>query len=137
MGSHDPFGIWNTNYGQKKGRKSICQFDSWPLKVRNHLDFFACKWRATYNWKALDEDYNFTLDIISIKGLHTKLWAHKVVRVPVVRILGLPLGSPRTKCHLDVGLVKRQRVYYRGRWWLPPSLGHGESCEFEFARGSS
>ncbi len=24
----------------------------------------------------------------------------------------------------------------RGRWWLPLSLGHGESCEFVFARGS-
>ncbi len=25
----------------------------------------------------------------------------------------------------------------RERWWLPPSLGHGESCESVFARGSS
>jgi hypothetical protein len=23
-----------------------------------------------------------------------------------------------------------------GRWWLPPSPGHGESCESVFARGS-
>jgi len=128
--------IWNTSYGQKKGRESICPFDCWPLKVKNHPDFLACKWRATYNWKALDEDYNFTLDIILIKGLHTKLRARKVVRVPFVRILGLPLGSLRTKCHSDVGLVEWQRIYYRGRWWLPPSLGRGESCEFEFARGS-
>jgi hypothetical protein len=42
----------------------------------------------------------------------------------------------RTKCHLDVGLVERRKVYYKGgRLWLPPSLGRGESCEFEFARG--
>jgi hypothetical protein len=27
---------------------------------------------------------------------------------------GLPFGSPRTKCHLDVGLVERRRVYYKG-----------------------
>jgi len=26
----------------------------------------------------------------------------------------LPLGSPRTKCHLDVGLVERHKVYYKG-----------------------
>jgi len=24
--------IWNTSYGQKKGRESNCQFDSWPKK---------------------------------------------------------------------------------------------------------
>jgi len=27
--------IWNTSYGQKKGRESNWQFDFWPLKVRN------------------------------------------------------------------------------------------------------
>jgi hypothetical protein len=27
---------------------------------------------------------------------------------------GLPLGSPETKCHLDVGLVERHREYYKG-----------------------
>jgi hypothetical protein len=31
-----------------------------------------------------------------------------------VRILGLPLGSPETKCHLDVGLVERHKIYYKG-----------------------
>jgi hypothetical protein len=38
----------NTTYGQKKGRESNWQFDSQPLKVVNHLNFLACKWRATY-----------------------------------------------------------------------------------------
>jgi hypothetical protein len=34
--------------------------------------------------------------------------------------------------------MARHRVYYKGgRWWLPPSSGHGESCESVFARGSS
>jgi hypothetical protein len=31
-----------------------------------------------------------------------------------VKILGLPLGSPETKCHLDVGLVERHKIYYKG-----------------------
>jgi hypothetical protein len=44
--------------------------------------------------------------------MHKKLWACKVTRVLVVRILRLPLGSPKTKCCLDVGLVERHRVYY-------------------------
>jgi len=65
-------------------------------------------------WKALDEGYNFALKLISIRGLHTKLRARKVVRIPIVRISRLSLGSPGTKCHLDVGLVGRHRVYYKG-----------------------
>jgi hypothetical protein len=40
--------------------------------------------------------------------------APKVVGVPSLGISGLPLGSPRTKCHLDVGLVERHKVYYKG-----------------------
>jgi hypothetical protein len=73
-----------------------------------------CRWLATYCWKALDEGYNFSLDFISIEGLHTKLLGPKVVGVTVVKISRLPLGSPGTKCHLDVSLVERHRVYYKG-----------------------
>ncbi len=31
-----------------------------------------------------------------------------------MRISGLPLGSPKTKCHLDVGLVEKHTVNYKG-----------------------
>jgi hypothetical protein len=34
--------------------------------------------------------------------------------ISTMRILGLPLRSLRTKCHLDVGLVKKHIVYYKG-----------------------
>jgi len=57
----------------------------------------VCKWRATYHWKALNEGYNFALNLISIAGLHAKLWAPKVAGILVVRILGLPFGSLGTK----------------------------------------
>jgi hypothetical protein len=30
-----------------------------------------------------------------------------------------------------------QRILYGGRWWLPSSMGHGESCESKVARGLS
>jgi hypothetical protein len=105
--------IWNTSYGQKKGWESNWQFDSRPLKVRNDLDFLVWRWRATYCWKDLDKGYNFAWDPISIRGLHKKLWACKVAGILVVRISGLPLESPETKCHLDVGLVKKHRIYYK------------------------
>jgi hypothetical protein len=85
--------IWNTSYSQK---------------------ILACRQRATYCWKALDESYNFDLDHITIKGFHTKLCASKVAKIPTVGILGLPLGSPGTKNHLDVALVESCIVYYKG-----------------------
>ncbi len=97
--------IWNRSYGQKKGRKSNWQFDSWPLKVKNHPNFLVSNWRATYCWKALNEGYNFVFDFVSIGGLNTKLWGPKVTLVPTLVILGLPFGSPGTKCYLDVGLM--------------------------------
>ncbi len=70
--------IWNTCCGQKKGWasnwESTWQFDSRPLKVRNHPDFLAFRWRATYRWKDLDEGYtNFF-----ILHLHWRS-AHKVI----------------------------------------------------------
>jgi hypothetical protein len=106
--------IWNTSYDQKKGQESNWSFDSRPLKVRKRPDFLACRWRATYYWKAFNKGYNFALNLISIEGLHTKLWGPKVTRVSTLGISRFPFGSPGTKCHLDVGLVKKDRVYYKG-----------------------
>jgi hypothetical protein len=74
----------NTSYGQKKGQDSNWQFNSRPLKVKNHPYFFAGKCLATDRWKALNKGYNFALNFISIGGLHAKLWASKVVKIVVV-----------------------------------------------------
>jgi hypothetical protein len=104
---------WNTSYGQKKGWKSNWQFDSRPLKVENRPDSHACRQHATYRWKTLDKGYNFASDLIAIGGLHRKLCALKVARVPIVTISRLPLGSLGTKSHLDVAHVKKRRVYYK------------------------
>jgi hypothetical protein len=106
--------IWNTSYGQKKGRESNWQFDSWPLKVGNRPNPGVYRWSATHRWKALNEGYNFASYFISIGGLHAKLWRPKVARVPTLAISRLSLGSPETKSHLDVGPMERRRVYYKG-----------------------
>jgi len=87
--------IWNTSYGQKKGRESNCQFDSRLEEVRNWPDLLRCRGRATYRWKALDKIYNFVFNYITIQGLLAKLWGSKVAGVLVGEISGLPLGSPR------------------------------------------
>jgi hypothetical protein len=39
---------YNTSYGWKKGWKSKCQFDFWPLKVRNCPELCVCRWHAIY-----------------------------------------------------------------------------------------
>jgi hypothetical protein len=95
--------IWNTSYGQKKGRESNWQFDSRPLKVGNWPDLLGFRRRATYRWKALDEGYNFALNRIAIRGLHKKLCALKVPRVPVGGISTLPRGSPGRKKSFGCG----------------------------------
>jgi hypothetical protein len=119
----------HTSYGQKSDRDSNCQLDSRPLKVTNRLEFFAFKWHETYHWKALDKGYNFALDFTSIGGLHTKLWAPKVAKVLKVGVLG----------QNDIWvLVLWLSTNYttKGKVVASPSLGHGESCESVFTRGS-
>jgi hypothetical protein len=41
-------GTYNIRKAKRKGRKSNCQFDSWPLKVRNRPEFLACRWRVAH-----------------------------------------------------------------------------------------
>jgi hypothetical protein len=123
--------IWNTSYGQKKGWESNWQFDFWPLKVGNHPDILAFRWRVTYHWKALDDGFNFVLNLISIQGLHAKLWAPKIAGVPVGRILWLPLRSPGTNAIWMWASWRGIEYTIRGRWWLHSSPGHGESCDFK------
>jgi hypothetical protein len=38
----------------------------------------------------------------------------KITKVPTLVISRLSFGSPGTKCHLDVGLVEKHIVYYKG-----------------------
>jgi hypothetical protein len=114
ISSRDPFGHLNISYDQKKDWESKCQFDYQSLKVGNHSDFLVFRWHDTYHWKAFDKGYNFALDLASIKSLHTKLWASKIVGVLISRISKFQFGSFGTKIHLGVGPVAKHREYYKG-----------------------
>jgi hypothetical protein len=116
MGLHRSFGHLKHKWWPKErpGVESNWQFDSWPQKVRNQPDSLMCKRRARYRWKALDQGYNFALNLIAIGGLHKTLCALKITRVSIMKISGLPLGSLGTKNHLDVAPVERRIVYYKG-----------------------
>jgi hypothetical protein len=70
----------------------------------------ACNIPLEISRRGLQLCFRFHLN----RRLAHKVMGPKVVRVPCLGISGLPLRSPGTKCHLDVGLVERHRVYYKG-----------------------
>jgi hypothetical protein len=88
MGSHDPFGH--------------LKHKLWP-KVKNRPNFLMFMSLTTYYWKVLHEGYNFVLDLMSIGGLHTKLWALKIIRVLILRNFGCRNPS--------LGLTTKARAY--------------------------
>ncbi len=92
--------ICSTSYGQKKGRESIWQFDSRPLKVKNRPDPGVCRWSATHHWKAFEESYKFSSDLTLIKGLSWELQAPKVPGVQSGTVSWLFLVSLGIKSHL-------------------------------------
>jgi hypothetical protein len=124
--------ICSPSYGQKKGRESNWQFDSRPLKVGNRpLPDLRIE-SAIRRWKDLDEGYNFGLDLVAIRLSSRELWAPKVPRLQPGQFrdnFRTPTWESREK--EPFGCSRRgvlQRILYGGRWWLPPSPGHGESC---------
>jgi hypothetical protein len=106
--------ICSTSYGQKKGGESNWQFDSLPLRIGNWPNFGACRWSAIHRWKALEESYNFGLNLVPIQVRGDKLWTPRVPGVQTGIVSGLHLGSPRKKSHLDVSAVESYREYYMG-----------------------
>jgi hypothetical protein len=119
--------ICSPSYGQKKGRESNWQFDSRPLKVGNR-PLPDVRWQnATWCWKALEESYNFGLDLVPIRGQGETLCSSKVPGLQHGTVSGLLLGSLEKKSHLDVASAERCRVYYMGEgggfpesgpWWV-------------------
>jgi hypothetical protein len=105
--------ICSPSYGQKKGRESNWQFDSWLLKVRNWPVFDVRSGSATWRWKALFEGYNFGLNLIPIGGRGEELRSPKASGVQPGTVSGLHFGSPGKKSHLDATPVGERRVYYR------------------------
>ncbi len=114
MGSHDSFGHLKHKLWPKEGLGVEWVVRLPTTKSRESTQFPYVQVTCDIPWKALNKGYQFALNLISIKGLHAKLWAPKVTGAPTLVISGPPLRNPKTKCHLDVGLVERHRVYYKG-----------------------
>jgi len=137
MGSHDPFGhlkhkLWPKEESRVKLTIWLSTTKSKKLPLFRYVQVVC-----DISLESFDEGYNFVLDLISIGGLHAKLWAPKIVKVLIMGISKLPLGNSETKWHLDVDPVARHIVYYKGEGdGFPSSWGRGESCEFVFTHGS-
>jgi hypothetical protein len=69
---------------------------------------------VTHRWKALEESYNFGLDLVLIWARGEKLWTPKVSKVQTGTVSGLHFGSPGKKSHLDASATESCREYYMG-----------------------
>jgi hypothetical protein len=132
--------ICSPSYGQKKGRESNWPFDSRPLKVRNRPLPDIRIGSATWRWKALEENYNFDLDLVLIRLGSQEIWAPKVPGLQPREFrdnFGTPTWSPGKKSHLDVAPAERCREYYMGEGGGFPRVRAVVSLVCQSARGLS
>jgi hypothetical protein len=87
---------------------------------------------ATWRWKSLKESYKFGSDLVLIRLGNREIWAPKVSGLQPGQFrdnFGTPTWESREKKPFGCSLRGvAQIILYGGRWWLPPSPGHGESC---------
>ncbi len=116
-------GSWNISYGQKKGWESNCRFDSQPLKVGNHLDFFMFRLHATSHWSS-----RWRLQLCFRLQLNQKS-THKVIKLqnrenPDFGNFRTPTWKSWDKMtYMDVDPVARHIEYYRGKVLASPKSG--------------
>jgi hypothetical protein len=97
MSSHDPFGH--------------LKHKLWPKeRVGVKLSIW---FPTTYCWKGINKRYNFVLNLISIRGLHTKLWAPKIVGVPILGISKLPFWGAKIP---QVGALGQNDIWVPVPW---------------------
>jgi hypothetical protein len=111
MGFHDPFGYLKHKLWSKEG--PIIKLPIWFSTIKNkESPWFiyaqvACHILLKRYWQGLQICFRLT----SIRGLHRKLWAPKVVGVVISRLW---IWGPKTKWHLGVGPMARKRENYKG-----------------------
>jgi hypothetical protein len=132
MGSHEPFEDLQHKLWQKErsGIKLAVWFSTTKNQESTWLWCVQVKWNTLLesSWRELQvcfrphPDWKYEQKVISLQSdkspnrnnfgtLPWESWDKK------------PFGC---KCHGET-----HKILYGGRWWLPPSLGRGESCEFE------
>jgi hypothetical protein len=100
MNSYNPFGYLKHNlWPQEESRiKLPIWLAIWLLTIKSlKSPWFLFKKVACHMMLgSFDKGYNFSFDLISIKGLHTKLWYFKVVKASILlEFRDSHLGVPR------------------------------------------
>jgi len=101
---HDSFGHLKHKLWPKEGPKVKLSIWLWTTKSWESPWFPYVQVACHIPLEDLDKGYNFVLDLISIKGLHTELCTPKVVEVLIV-------GISETKWHVGAGLVAKPKEY--------------------------
>jgi len=138
MASHEPFGHMQHELWSKEGPgvKLAVWFPT--TKSRESTRSRCVQVECNTLLENSRGYYNFSLDLVPIRGQSEKLWTPKTRGVQTGIVLGPHFGNPGKKCHSDASAAVKCREYYMGgRWWLPPSPGRGESSESKVARGLS
>jgi len=114
VGSHDPFEYLKHNLWPKEGPgvkmpiwlpTTKSQESPWFIYVQVawHLSLESCQqglqlcFRPPFNW-----------------NLHKKLWASKVIRVPISRISKLSIWEFETKWQFGATPMAKYKAYYKG-----------------------
>jgi hypothetical protein len=118
---------------KRRGQKSNCQFDSWPLKFKNRLDSLAYRWRARYHLKALNKTTTSLQILPQLKVCTQSYGSPKLWESQFWEFRDSHLGVSGQNDIWVLVLWLSTKYTIRGMVWLPPSPGHGESCESVFA----
>jgi len=114
MGLHDPFGHFKHKLWPKEG--SIVKLSIWlpTTKSQESPQFPYVQVLCNIPLKSSQWRLQLCFRPHFIQRFARKIMSPKVVKVLVMGISRLPLGSPRTKWHLGAGLVAKHRIYYKG-----------------------
>jgi hypothetical protein len=108
MGSHDPFGYLKQKLLPKEGPEVKLAIWLLTTKSQESTRFpwvqMTCNILLESSWWRLQ---------LCFKPHFNQRFAHKVMGPQNRKTPNF--GSPKRKCHLDVGLVKKHRVYYKGK----------------------
>ncbi len=129
MGSHHPFGHLKHKLWPKEG--PWIKLAVWLLttKSRESTQFLCVQ--VACDIPLINKGYNFASDLILIEGLSQSYGLQSCGSTNFCNF-GIPSWESRDKKPFGCGpRGEVQNMLQGGRWWLPPSLGRGESCESE------
>jgi hypothetical protein len=113
MGLHDPFGHFKHKLWSKEGPKVKLAIWLPTTKSRESPQFpyvqVVCNIPLESSRQWLQLCFKPHLN----QRFSNKVMNPKITGVPILKISGLALGSPGTKCHLGAGLMAMHRVYYK------------------------